>query len=101
MSEGEILLNTLDGTWRRGTREARLELMTVGAIVDPITRGRDPFSGARGGAADNGGEIAVPSRLHTQHAETGLAPVECHPLDDAGEHLAVGLRGGRRHGHGQ
>ena len=23
------------------------------------------------------------------------------PFDDAGEHLAVGLRGGRRHGHGQ
>ena len=99
---GEILLDALDGTGRRGAHEPRLELLAMGAVVDPITRGRDPFSGGdRGGVADNGGEIAVPSRLHTQHAETGLGAVECHPLDDAGEHLAVGLRGGRRHGHGQ
>ena len=84
------------------SRASRIAAIWLTAIVDPITRGRDPFSGGdRGGVADNGGEIAVPSRLHTQNAETGLGAVECHPLDDAGEHLAVGLRGGRWHGHGQ
>ena len=51
--------------------------------------------------ADNRDEVAMPARLDTQHAKSGLGTVECHPLDDAGEHFSVGLRGGRRHGHGQ
>ena len=33
----------------------------------------------------------MPARLYTQHAEAGLGIVERNPLDDAGEHLAVGL----------
>ena len=32
---GEILLNALDGTWRRGTHEARLELL---AMVRSLTQ---------------------------------------------------------------
>jgi hypothetical protein len=50
---------------------------------------------------DDRDEVAMPVRFHTQYADPHLDAVECHPLDDAGEHLAVGLRGRRRHGHGQ
>ena len=41
--------------------------------------------------ADDGGEVAVPARLYTQHAEAGLRIVERDPLNDTGEHLVVGL----------
>jgi hypothetical protein len=51
--------------------------------------------------ADNGGEVAIPARLYTKHAKAGLGSVERDPLNDAGEHFAVGPRGGRRHGHGR
>ena len=42
------------------------------------------------------------ARLELQpQSLTDLGVVKSDALDDAGEHLAVGLRGGRRHGHGQ
>ena len=39
--------------------------------------------------ADDGGKVAMPARLYTKHAEPGVAIVERHPLDDAGEHFRL------------
>ena len=98
---GEILLDALDGTRRRGAHETRLELLAMGAVVDPFARGGDPLAGGdRGRVADDGDEIAMAARLDAQHAKAVLGIMERDPLDGAGEHLAVGLGGGRRHGHG-
>ena len=89
---GEILLDALDGTRRRGAHETRLELLAMGPVVDPFPRGGDPFAGGdRRRVADDGDEITMPARLDAQHAEAALGIVEGHPFDGAGEHLAVGL----------
>jgi hypothetical protein len=51
----------------------------------------------RNGVANDGDEVAMPTRLYAQHAEAVLGIVERHPLDSAGEHFAVRLGcGGRR-----
>ena len=98
---GEILLDALDGTRRRGAHETRLELLAVGPVVDPFPRGGDPFAGGDGRrVADDGDEITMPACLDAQHAEAALGIMERHPFDGAGEHRAVGLGGGQRRWHG-
>src|SRR5208337_1750825 len=97
---GQILLNAVDGTRRRGSHKPRLELLAVGPVVDPITRGSDPLAGGdRGRVADDSDEIPMSARLYTQHAEAAFGIMERHSLNGAGEHLAVGPGGGRRRGH--
>ena len=99
---GEILLDALDGTRRRGAHETRLELLAVGPVVDPFPRGGDPFAGGdRRRVADDGDEITMPACLDAQHAEAALGIMEGHPFDGAGEHRAVGLTGGQRRCHGR
>jgi hypothetical protein len=50
---------------RRNGEEAHCELLTVDAVVDPVTGGRNPFSGGdRGRMADGRGPVAMPARLH-------------------------------------
>jgi hypothetical protein len=39
--------------------------------------------------ADDGSEVPMPACLYTQHAEPGVAIVECDPLDDASEHFRL------------
>jgi len=93
-ARGEIALDPLGGGRRGGPQEPRLELLAVGAVVYPLAGGGDPLTGTdRGGVADDGDEVAVPARLHPQHGEAALGIVERHPLDDAGEHFAIGPRG--------
>ena len=92
---GEILLDALDRAWCRGAHEARLELLAMGAVVDPFARRSDPLTGRdRGSVANNGHEVAVAARLYPQHAEAVLGIVEGDPLDDAGDYLAIRLGGG-------
>src|SRR6202042_2010671 len=55
---GEISLDALDGTRRRGADEMRFELLAMGPVVDPYTRGGDPFScGDRRRVTNDGNEI--------------------------------------------
>ena len=69
-------------------QKPRLELLAVGAVVDPFARRGDPLAGGdRRGVADHGDEIAMAARLDPQNAEAVLGIVERHPLDQAGEHL--------------
>ena len=72
----EILLDAVDGGRRRGAHEARLELLTMGAVVDPFARRGDPFAGGDGGGvADDGDQIAMAARLDAQNAEAVLGVV--------------------------
>ena len=95
---GEVLLDPLRRGGRRGLQKPRLELLAMGAVVEPFARGRDPFARRdRGGMSDHRDEVAVPARLDAQHAEAVLVIVEGHALDDAGQHLLrclLGLCGG-------
>ena len=73
---------------RGGAQEARLELLAVGAVVDPFARRRDPLAGGdRGGVADDGDQVAMAARLDPQNAEAVLGVVEGDPLDEAGQHF--------------
>ena len=84
----EILLDALDGGRRRGAHEARLELLAVGAVVDPFARGGDPLAGGdRRGVADDGDQFAMAARLDAQDAEAVLGIVEGDPLDQAGQNF--------------
>jgi hypothetical protein len=46
--------------------------------------------------ANDGNKVAVASRLYAQHAKAVLSIVERHPLDGAGDYLAVWLDHGGR-----
>ena len=55
-ARGEVLLDALDGRRRRGLQEPGFELLTVGAVVDPVAGSRDPLPGR-----DHGG--MAPTKL--------------------------------------
>jgi hypothetical protein len=56
----------------------------MGAIVDPLTRGRDPLARANGcGITNNGYNGAMPARLGPQNAKPILGIMIGHPIDEA------------------
>jgi hypothetical protein len=60
----EVLLDALDGRRCRGAHEARLELLAMGSVVDPVARRCDPLAGGdHRGVADEGDQFAVAARL--------------------------------------
>ena len=60
----EVLLDAVGRIGERGTEKSRLELLAVGAVVDPFARGGDPLTGRNGcGMADNGHNVTMPARL--------------------------------------
>ena len=70
--------------------KSRLELLAVGAVVDPFARGGDPFPGRHhGGVADHGDQVAMPPRPGPQHTEAVLGIVEGDALDQPGQDLPV------------
>ena len=80
---GEILLDAIGRGRSRAAQKAGFELLAVGAVVDPFARGGDPLAGGdRGGVPDGGDQVAVPTRLDAQNAETVLGIVEGDPLDE-------------------
>ena len=86
----EILLDALDRGRLGGAHEARLELLAVGAVVDPLARGGDPLPRSHhGGMADHGDQVAMPPRLRPQDAEAVLRVVEGDALDQTGQDLPV------------
>ena len=58
----------------------------MGAVVDPLTRCRDPLAGGDdSGVADHRHQITVSARLGPQDAKAIFGVVVGHPLDQAGE----------------
>jgi hypothetical protein len=60
----------------------------MGAVVDPFARGGDPLTRCDGcRIAYHGHDIAVASRLGSQHAEAILSVVIGDALDQAGQYF--------------
>ena len=86
----KVFLDAVDRRWLRGAHEARLELLAVGAVVDPFPRCRDPLPGRNdGGVPDDRHKIAMAPGLDAQNAESIIGVVERHPLDEASQNLLV------------
>ena len=87
-SRAQILLDAVDRSRGGGAHEARLELLAMGVIVDPVARGGNPFTGGDDrGMADDSDQVAMAARLDPQNAEATFSIVECDPLDKAGENF--------------
>ena len=81
-ARAEILLDALDRGRLGGANEARLELLAMGAVVDPLPGGGDPFPGRHhGGVADHSDQVAMSPRSGSQHAEAVLRIMEGDALD--------------------
>jgi len=75
---------------RRSAQKPRLELLTIGAVVDPIARGGDPLAGRNGRRVPNHGhDIAMPSRLGPQDAEAIFGIVIGDALDEARQNFLI------------
>ena len=60
----EVLLDPVDRGRRRRAQEVRLELLAMGAVVDPFTGGRHPLARRdHRGVADDRDQVAVAARL--------------------------------------
>ena len=78
------------------SQELRPELEAVRAIVVPDAARLDELAGRdRRRMADDGDQVALPTRFDAEDAKPVLRIVEGYPLDQTGQHLPVGS-GGRR-----
>ena len=78
----EVFLDTLGRGRRRGAHETRLELLAMGALVDPLPRHRHPLSGRDdGGMADHRHQIAMAPSLDPQDAKAVVGVMEGDALD--------------------
>jgi hypothetical protein len=63
---------------------SRIVSLAVGAVVNPIARGRDPLTGRNGGGVPNyGHHVPMPAHLGAQNAEAVLGIVVGDALDEA------------------
>ena len=86
---GQVFLDTVDRGRGRRPHELRLELLTVGTVIDPFARRRDPFtSGDDRGMTDDRHKVAMAPSLGPQYAEAVFGIVEGHPLNQAGKDLS-------------
>jgi hypothetical protein len=87
----QIFFDAIGRSRRRCAQEPRLELLAVGAVVDPFAGGRDPLAGGNGGGmANHGHDVTMPARPGAQNAKAVLGVVVGYSLDEARQHLAVG-----------
>ena len=79
----EVLLDAVDRSRGRCAQKAGFELLAVGAIVDPFTRGGDPLtSGNGGGMANHGHDVAMPACLGSQNTEAVFGVVVSDAFDE-------------------
>src|SRR5262249_1682621 len=91
----EIFFDAVGRSWWRCAQEPRLELLAMGAVVDPFAGGRDPLASGNGcGMANHGHGVTMPARPCAQNAKTILGVVVGYSLDEAREHF-LGRRFGR------
>jgi hypothetical protein len=87
-SRSEILFDAFGRRRRRGAHKARLELLAMGAVINPLARCGDPFASRDGGGMSHGGhQFAVPARLDADNAEAVLGVVVSDELDEARQNL--------------
>src|SRR5262249_5248589 len=90
----QVFFDAVGRSRRRCAQEPRLELLAVGAVVDPFAGGRDPLAGGNGGGmANHGHDVTMPTRLSTHDPKPFLGVVVGFSLDEACQHLAVGWFG--------
>jgi len=85
---GEVFLDAIGRGRSRCAQKSGFELLTVGAVIDPVPRRRNPF--ARRDyrrVADHGYEFSMPARLRPQNTEAVLGIVERDALDKARQHF--------------
>ncbi len=93
-SRGEVLLDALDRCRSGGFEEPGFELLTVGAVVDPVAARCDPLAGRdRRSMADQGDQLAVATGLDPDDAKAILGVLVGDALDQSGERLVIGWRG--------
>ena len=90
-ARGKVLLDAVERGRGGGLEEPGLELLTVSAVIRPVTGGRDPLTGGNhGGMANDRDEIAVTTRLHPDDAKAVLGVLVGDALDQPGQHLPIG-----------
>src|SRR5215469_18582493 len=79
--------SALNGRRCRGAHKARLELLAMGSVVDPLARRGDPLAGNHRGVADDSGQVAMARALmHSRHrgtARQGQPELAARPSRDA------------------
>src|SRR3989442_14068981 len=78
----QVFFDAVGRSRRRCAQEPRLELLAVGAVVDPFAGGRDPLAGGNGGGmANHGHDVTMPARPGAQNAKAVLGVVVGYSLD--------------------
>src|SRR5262249_19833700 len=97
-ARGKVLLDAIDGGRGRGLEEPGLELLTMSAIIRPVTRGRDPLARRNYRRMSNDrDEIAVASGLHPDDAEAVLGVLIGDAFNQSSKDLPVGWQWLRLH----
>src|ERR1700733_10253384 len=93
-----IFLDPFDGGGGRRLEKACTELEAVLAIIVPIPARLDELAGGdHGGMADNGDQIPLAARLHTQHCKAVFLVAERDALNEPSEDLGAALGRARFH----
>src|SRR5215472_16700542 len=84
----EVSLDALNRRRGGGAQKPCFELLAVGAVIDPLARGHDPFAGGNDGSvAHHRHDLTVSARPRAQDAETILSVVVGHSLDETRQHF--------------
>ena len=84
----EVFLDAVGRIGERSAQEPRLELLAVGAVIDPFARGGDPLAGRDGcGVTNDGHHIPVAARLGTQDAKAIFNIVIGDALDQSSQNF--------------
>ena len=87
---GEILLDAVGRSRRRGAQEPRLELLAVGAVVDPFARRGNPLAGRNGcGVPNDRHDVPMAPRLGAQDAEAIFGVVIGDALNEARQNFLL------------
>jgi hypothetical protein len=80
--------------WSRGAQILRFELLAMGAVVDPLARGHDPFPGGNDSRmAHHRYDVTMAACPRAQNAEAVLSVVVGDSLDESGQNFpSVRLR---------